>query len=268
MNRFQVTVALTVPSSVFNKNANGQFLPGPNTRVRRYAREKPDRPESIWLSGDPVPGKAPITDHVDRTKTVVAMQSSAKLATADPIVRQLLSIQYGRKKEIWNDERQRLVSAVQRHTDDTSSIECYIAHLTVNIRQLQEHMRLNRTDNVQKCKLNELIDRRRKMLKYLRSWDYKLFHWVMDQLNIKYQTKWELFRRVTRKQLLREQAEQKAADMQKQKMEDFRQKLATDREHFQGEKSVLLQEIEDDEKQFNISPEETEYKHLPDELES
>lgn len=267
MNRFRGKAAFTVTSSLFDKHVYCRFAPDANMVLRRYGKKALDRPESIWLSGDPVPDKAPITDHIDRTKPILAVRNSTKLEMADPIVKQLLSIQYGRKKEIWNDERKRLVSAAQRHPDDTRSMQSYIAHLTVDIRQLQEHMRLYRTDRLHKSQLIELIDRRRKMLKYLRTWDYKLFLWVLDQLNIKYQTRCELFKKVTRKQRLREEAEQKAADMEKQKMEDFRQKLEKDREQFESEKATLLHEIEEDEKQFNITPEETEYKHVPDELE-
>lgn len=58
--------------------------------------------------------------------------------------------------------------------------------MTANIRNLQEHYKLFPRDKNSKVALKEIIDKRTKRLKFLRTWDYKKFEWLIEKLDIKY----------------------------------------------------------------------------------
>jgi small subunit ribosomal protein S15 len=64
--------------------------------------------------------------------------------------------------------------------------------MTVKIRRLQGHMELCPKDKKSKVVLKELIEQRKKFLKYLRRWDYKKFEWLLEKLNIIYRPPPEL----------------------------------------------------------------------------
>jgi len=58
--------------------------------------------------------------------------------------------------------------------------------MTANIRNLQEHYKSSPRDKNSRVALKEIIDKRKKRLKYLRTWDYKKFEWLLENLDIMY----------------------------------------------------------------------------------
>nr|CAD7264944.1 unnamed protein product [Timema shepardi] len=82
--------------------------------------------------------------------------------------------------------RHEMVCTVQRHHLDFGSMESRIASMTSIIRnwqELYEQFPRNKRLNV---RLKELIDKRKKFLKYLRRWDYKRYEWLLDKLDVVY----------------------------------------------------------------------------------
>jgi small subunit ribosomal protein S15 len=65
-------------------------------------------------------------------------------------------------------------------------MEAKIAKMTVNIRYRQECMEEFPRNLRVKVHLKELIDKRKKYLKYLRRWDYKRFEWLLEKLDLVY----------------------------------------------------------------------------------
>jgi len=61
-----------------------------------------------------------------------------------------------------------------------------VASMTANIRNLQEHYKLSPRDKNSRVALKEIIDKRKKKLKQLRTWDYKKFEWLLENLELKY----------------------------------------------------------------------------------
>lgn len=61
-----------------------------------------------------------------------------------------------------------------------------VASMTANIRNLQEHYKSSPRDKNSRVALKEIIDKRKKRLKYLRTWDYKKFEWLLENLDIMY----------------------------------------------------------------------------------
>lgn len=61
-----------------------------------------------------------------------------------------------------------------------------VAQMTADIRNLQQVMEEFPKDKCCKVRLKELIDLRKKWLKYLRCWDYKRFEWLLEKLDLVY----------------------------------------------------------------------------------
>lgn len=58
--------------------------------------------------------------------------------------------------------------------------------MTVDIRDLQNYMEKNPQNKKAKVRLKEIIDKRKKLLKFIRTWDYKKFEWLLEKLNLIY----------------------------------------------------------------------------------
>ncbi|XP_014675769.1 PREDICTED: uncharacterized protein LOC106815776 [Priapulus caudatus] len=224
---------------------------GVHTTAPSCGRAPRDRPWSIWLSGDPMDK----TMLVDMTAPRFEFKNNSLLADAPPVVKKLLSMEFGRKKDIWAERKEDLIARVQRHPDDFGSIEAQIAKETAWIRQLQDHMRQSLKDKVNKNRLDELIDHRRKLLKYLRRWDYTRFQWLLEQLDIKYRkSEGGAF-----------QEDDRRGGCAAGGARCGRAPVVKD-SRWLAEKEEIVKSIEIDEKQFSIDSSETEYKHIPEEL--
>jgi small subunit ribosomal protein S15 len=58
--------------------------------------------------------------------------------------------------------------------------------MTAAVRNMQQIMEQFPRDKRYKVKLKELIERRKKWLKYLRMWDYRRFEWLLEKLDLVY----------------------------------------------------------------------------------
>lgn len=58
--------------------------------------------------------------------------------------------------------------------------------MTTEIQYLQKHIAEQQRNVKLKVFLKELIDKRKKFLKFMRRWDYKRFEWVLEHLNLIY----------------------------------------------------------------------------------
>ena len=61
-----------------------------------------------------------------------------------------------------------------------------VAKMTVQIRAMQKYMEDFPRNKQVKVQLKEMIDKRKKFLKYLRRWDYKRFEWILEKLDLVY----------------------------------------------------------------------------------
>ena len=85
-----------------------------------------------------------------------------------------------------NYYREKLIKEEQRHPLDYGSVEAKLAEMTATIRRFQQHMEQHPRDKRIKVSLKELIDKRKKFLKYLRRWDYRRFEWILEKLDLVY----------------------------------------------------------------------------------
>ncbi|XP_069478735.1 small ribosomal subunit protein uS15m [Ambystoma mexicanum] len=121
--------------------------------------------------------------------------------SVDDVVRRLLSLEMASQKEKMKVKTQQLMEKVNRSPHDCGSMEAQIAVLTAKIRNYQEHVQQHHKDKLHKRKMLLAIDRRKKLLKYLRRTNYSTFEKVCQQLDIEYTFPPEYYRRVTRRWL-------------------------------------------------------------------
>ena len=69
---------------------------------------------------------------------------------------------------LMTEKRSEILSAAQLHAKDTGSSEVQITLLTERIRYLTEHFKLHKKDLHSKRGLQALVNRRKKLLRYLK----------------------------------------------------------------------------------------------------
>lgn len=72
------------------------------------------------------------------------------------------------------------------HENTENNLVFPVAQMTADIRNFQQLMEEFPRDKRCKVQLKELIDRRKKWLKFLRKWDYKRFEWLLEKLDLVY----------------------------------------------------------------------------------
>ncbi|XP_064204702.1 small ribosomal subunit protein uS15m isoform X5 [Anguilla rostrata] len=119
----------------------------------------------------------------------------------DDVVRRLLTLDLASHKEKLRLKEEQLVAKVRLHENDSSSLAVKVAVLTARIRNYQEHLQQHPKDKANKRRMLMSVDRRKKMLKNLRSTRYDVFESVCTQLGIAYAFPPEYYRRVTHRWL-------------------------------------------------------------------
>lgn len=117
------------------------------------------------------------------------------------------------------------------------------------IRAMQEYIENIPRPRVTKRKvfLHELIDKRKKHLKYLRRWDYKRYEWLLEQLNLVYKPAPDVFYRVTRKDSLRKLTDKYCDNIKSERLDEYRTLLEHEKSAFLEEKLRCLQFIREEE---------------------
>lgn len=82
-------------------------------------------------------------------------------------------------------QKQKATQSFQRHKTDTGSPEYQIALFTEEIRRLTLHLKKNKKDVASRKGLIRMVNRRRKMMEYLRGKDEKAYARVVKKLELK-----------------------------------------------------------------------------------
>lgn len=140
--------------------------------------------------------------------------------TVDDTVRKILSLELASHSEKLRLKKEELISKVQRHDNDRNSTEVRVAMLTARIRNFKEHLQKHPKDKANKRWMLMSIDRRNKLLKYLRRSRYDAFEKVCAELGITYTFPPEYYRRATKRWLAKKALCIKVfKEVQKQKAE-------------------------------------------------
>jgi len=216
----------------------------------RLVRIPPTKPLHFDYSGDlqkelePLDLSAPIPFH----------ESVKDLAQNNEAVQKIFSLEFADGRTKLRKQLQIISNETKEHDADTKSLELEIARSTVVIRNLIAHCLQFRHDKKSKMALIEMIHKRHKNLRRLRRWDYEKFVWLTEKMQLQYQPKQRMHdRKIPTKKAIRKAAARNAfLDVKKKKLNDFREKLAGQREAFEKHKAQELKEIEEQLKGLGI----------------
>ncbi|XP_060659425.1 small ribosomal subunit protein uS15m [Drosophila nasuta] len=202
----------------------------PRQFVRDYAfksdlKIKWVRPEKIASirpekSGDL--GKLP---PLNANEILPEYKDSKELQNADETVKSLFKLNNNRNHLTTRYYRDQMVREVQRHAQDFGSMEARLAKMTAFIRRYQEHMEKSPRDRVIKVRLKELIEKRKKFLKYLRRWDYPRFEWILEKLDLVYKPPPTHFHWITRKESLQKLTDIYCDNIKEERLEAYHKEL-------------------------------------------
>lgn len=125
---------------------------------------------------------------VDLGQPPVELEGAASLKEVDQEVRRILSLEFGRRRDLINKLRKNVGEQVKRHPLDESSLEYKITMHTITIRNFQRDLiqRFPYKNQNLKHDLTHKIALRRALLEKLREEDYKKFEWLLERLNLFY----------------------------------------------------------------------------------
>ncbi|HIE11513.1 MAG TPA: 30S ribosomal protein S15 [Kiritimatiellae bacterium] len=83
------------------------------------------------------------------------------------------------------ETKQTIKQEFQIHKRDTGSVEVQVALLTQRIKELTEHLRVHRKDNSSRRGMLMLVNRRRKLLDYLKRKDIQRYQALIQRLGLR-----------------------------------------------------------------------------------
>ncbi|XP_023706330.1 28S ribosomal protein S15, mitochondrial [Cryptotermes secundus] len=191
---------------------------------------------------------------VDKKQYPLEFQNSEELKTADKLVKRVFSLEFFPRSHSMRILSYDMISSVRRHALDVGSAESRIAQMTAAIRNLQQVMEGFPRDKRCKVQLKELIDLRKKWLKYLRCWDYKRFEWLLEKLDLVYKPPPSHFHWITRKDSLRKLTNKHCAEIKQQKLDAYKASLEAQQMDFLREKAQKLRWIRKEEEECGVEP--------------
>nr|CAI5870429.1 unnamed protein product [Callosobruchus analis] len=207
------------------------------------------RPQKIPCFKPEKTGDLEGVPQIDKEHVILDFKESKELSTADNNVKKLFSLEFAPHKHTNRLYIHEFVDKVKRHEYDIASIEVKIAKWTGVIRALQECMERFPRNKKLKVFLKELIDKRKKHLKYLRRWDYKRFEWLLERMNMVYKPPPNEFHWVTRKESLRKLTDQHCEKIRTERINQYKQQLENEQPAFLEEKIRTLQFIRNEQKE-------------------
>ena len=83
------------------------------------------------------------------------------------------------------DQKTQIIKEFQKDEKDTGSPEVQIAILTQRIKELTEHLKVNKKDHSSRRGLYKMIRRRKGMLNYLRDNDIERYRAIVEKLGLR-----------------------------------------------------------------------------------
>uniref|UniRef100_A0A8C3LQ35 Small ribosomal subunit protein uS15m n=1 Tax=Chrysolophus pictus TaxID=9089 RepID=A0A8C3LQ35_CHRPC len=143
-----------------------------------------------------------IPSHLDDLPPTMLKKDYANVPiinSVDDVVKRLLSLEMASQREKMKIKIQQLVEKVRRSPSDNGSFEVQTAILTAKIRTFEEHLQRHPKDKNNRRRMLMAMDRRNKLLAYLRRVRYDVFENTCKQLNIQYTPRPAYSRRVTKR---------------------------------------------------------------------
>jgi len=82
------------------------------------------------------------------------------------------------------EKKKKIIKAHRLHEEDTGSPEVQISLLTEKINKLSEHLKEHKKDNHSRRGLLQLVNKRRRLLSYLKKKDEERYTSLIEKLDI------------------------------------------------------------------------------------
>ncbi len=86
---------------------------------------------------------------------------------------------------ITKENKSKAIAATQVHTGDVGSPQVQASVLTARIKEITEHLKVNKHDNMGRRGLIQMVGRRKRLLKYLESKDFEAYKDTVAKLGLR-----------------------------------------------------------------------------------
>lgn len=86
---------------------------------------------------------------------------------------------------ITKDNKAKAIALTQVNKADVGSPQAQVSVLTARIKEVTEHLKLNKHDNMARRGLIQMVGKRKKLLKYLETNDFDAYKALLDKLGLR-----------------------------------------------------------------------------------
>ena len=86
---------------------------------------------------------------------------------------------------ISKDNKAKAIALTQVSKTDVGSPQAQISILTARIKEVTEHLKINKHDHMARRGLIQMVGRRKKLLKYLENTDFEAYKAVLEKLGLR-----------------------------------------------------------------------------------
>ncbi|MDD3035497.1 MAG: 30S ribosomal protein S15 [Candidatus Saccharimonadaceae bacterium] len=86
---------------------------------------------------------------------------------------------------ITTDNKAKAIALTQKDKKDVGSPQVQASILTTRIKEVTEHLKVNKHDNMARRGLIQMVGRRKKLLKYLEAKDFDAYKKVVSDLKLR-----------------------------------------------------------------------------------
>uniref|UniRef100_A0A182QMJ2 Small ribosomal subunit protein uS15m n=1 Tax=Anopheles farauti TaxID=69004 RepID=A0A182QMJ2_9DIPT len=233
------------------------IAPSINQIVRTYALKsdlkiKWVRPEKIPCIRPEKSGDLQPMPKIAGNELLKDYRESKELETANEHVRNLFTLENNRRREMVENFKEHMVRRVYRHELDYGSMEAKLGLMTARIRSLQEYIEKFPRQSVVKVQLKELIDKRKRFLRYLRRWDYRRFEYILEKLDLVYKPYPTHFHWITRKDSLRKLTNIHCEQIKETRLDEYRKQLESQQLDFLEKKLKTLEFVRKEQQECRV----------------
>ena len=86
---------------------------------------------------------------------------------------------------ITKEEKAKAIALTQVDKTDVGSPQAQVSILTARIKEVTEHLKLNKHDNMARRGLIQMVGKRKKLLKYLEANNFDAYKALLDKLGLR-----------------------------------------------------------------------------------
>ena len=86
---------------------------------------------------------------------------------------------------ITKDNKAKAIALTQVSKTDVGSPQAQVSVLTARIKEVTEHLKLNKHDNMARRGLIQMVGKRKKLLKYLEANNFEAYKALLDKLGLR-----------------------------------------------------------------------------------